>query len=164
MWSGRNPNPGSSGLTCAEQAASAVRRASRTPLGPVAPSCIPHPASQEEGARSRSGDPGPEPTVTLYLFTFESERVSRSVVFDSLQSHGLQPARLLCPWDSPGKNTGMGSHSLLQGIFPTQGSNPGLLHYRWSLNHMCYQGNPSKSKPDPKEYIQNMMPSPNAKH
>ena len=37
----------------------------------------------------------------------------------------LQP--LLCPWDSPGKNTGVGRHSLLQGIFPTQGSNQGLL-------------------------------------
>jgi len=37
-------------------------------------------------------------------------------------------ARLLCPWDSPGKNTGVGYHSLLQGIFPTQESNPGLLH------------------------------------
>jgi len=35
----------------------------------------------------------------------------------------LWPARLLCPWDSPGKNTGMGGHFLLQGIFPTQGSN-----------------------------------------
>ena len=34
------------------------------------------------------------------------------------------PARLLCPWDSPGKNTGVGCHSCLQGIFPTQGSNP----------------------------------------
>ena len=41
-----------------------------------------------------------------------------------------EPARLLCPWDSPGKNTGMGSHSLLQGIFPIQRSNPGLLHCR----------------------------------
>ena len=36
--------------------------------------------------------------------------------------HGLQPARLLCPWDSPGKNTGVGSHSLLQRIFQTQAS------------------------------------------
>ena len=42
-----------------------------------------------------------------------------------LRPHGLQPARFLCPWDSPGKNTGVGSHSLLQGIFLTQGSNPG---------------------------------------
>ena len=36
--------------------------------------------------------------------------------------------RLLCPWNSPGQNTGAGSLSLFQGIFPTQGSNPGLLH------------------------------------
>ena len=40
--------------------------------------------------------------------------------------HGLQPARLLCPWDFPGKNTGVGCHFLLQGIFPIQGSNPCL--------------------------------------
>ena len=45
----------------------------------------------------------------------------------SLRPHGLQPARPLCPWDSPGKNTGMGCQALLQGIFPTQGSNTRLL-------------------------------------
>ena len=44
--------------------------------------------------------------------------VSRSVVSNSLQPHGLYPARLLCPCNSLGKNTGVGSHSLLQGIFP----------------------------------------------
>ena len=38
-----------------------------------------------------------------------------------------KPTRLLCPWDSPGRNTGVGCHTLLQGIFPTQGSNPHLL-------------------------------------
>ena len=43
-------------------------------------------------------------------------------VFDSLRPHGLQPARLLCPWDSPDKNTGVGCRARLQGIFPTQGS------------------------------------------
>ena len=42
-----------------------------------------------------------------------------SVVSDSLQLHGLQPTRLLCPWDSPGKNIGAGCHALLQGIFLT---------------------------------------------
>ena len=42
--------------------------------------------------------------------------------------HGLSPARLLCPWDSPGKNTAIGCHFLLQGIFPTQGCNLPLLH------------------------------------
>ena len=45
-----------------------------------------------------------------------------------LRPHGLQPATLLCPWNSLGKNTGVGSHSLLQGIFPTQVLNPGPLH------------------------------------
>ena len=59
------------------------------------------------------------------------ESVSCSVVSDSLQPHGLQPTSLL--WDSPGKNTGVGSHSLLQGIFPTQGLNPGVLDCRHSL-------------------------------
>ena len=49
-------------------------------------------------------------------------------------------ARLLCPWGSPGKNTGVGCHSLLQGIFPTQESNPGLLHYKQILYQLSYQG------------------------
>ena len=57
------------------------------------------------------------------------------------QSDGLQPARLLRPWDSPGKNTGMGCRSLLQGIFPTQESNPGLLHCRQILYWLSYKGN-----------------------
>ena len=51
---------------------------------------------------------------------------SRSVVSNSLRPHGLQPTRLLYPWDSPGKNTGEGCHALLQGIFLTQGQNPAL--------------------------------------
>ena len=50
-----------------------------------------------------------------------------SIVSDSLRAHGLQPARLLCPWDSLGQNTGVGCHFLLQGIFLTQRLNPGLL-------------------------------------
>ena len=44
--------------------------------------------------------------------------------------------------DSPGKNTGVGCHALLRGIFPTQGSNPGLPQYRQILNHLSHQGNP----------------------
>ena len=44
----------------------------------------------------------------------------------TLRPHGLQPTRLLCPWDLPGKNIGVGCQSLLQRIFPTQGSNPAL--------------------------------------
>ena len=61
--------------------------------------------------------------------------VSCSVVSNSLWPHGLRPVRLLCPWNSPGKNTGVGCHSLLQEIFLTQGSNPCLLHCRWILYH-----------------------------
>ena len=52
------------------------------------------------------------------------------------------PARLLCPWDSPGQNTGVGCHFLLLGIFPTQGLNPGLLHCRqilYCLSHLGIQ-------------------------
>ena len=48
---------------------------------------------------------------------------------DSLQPRGLQPARLLCPWDSQGKDTGVGCHVLLQRIFPTEGSNPSFLQW-----------------------------------
>ena len=53
--------------------------------------------------------------------------LSCSVVSDSLQPQGLWPSRFLCPWDSPGKNTRVGSHALFPRIFPTQGMNPGLL-------------------------------------
>ena len=73
----------------------------------------------------------------MYYIIKKSESVSCSVVSSSLQ---LQPSRLLCPWNSPGKNTGVGSHSLLQGIFLTQGSNPGLLHRRQILYHLNHQG------------------------
>ena len=47
-----------------------------------------------------------------------------------MRPHGLDPTRLLCSWNSPDKNTGMGYHALLQGIFLSQGLNPGLLHCR----------------------------------
>ena len=54
----------------------------------------------------------------------------------------MELTKLLCPWDSPGKNTGVGCYSILQGIFPTQGSNPGLLHCRQILCHLSYRGGP----------------------
>ena len=60
-----------------------------------------------------------------------------STVSDSLRPHGLQPARLLCPWDFAVKNTGAGNHFLLQGIFPTQGSNPHPLSLQhWQANSL----------------------------
>ena len=58
---------------------------------------------------------------------------------DSLRPYGLYPARLLCPRDSPGKNTGVGCHSLLQGI-SLQGLNLGLLHCRQILYHLSHKG------------------------
>ena len=69
----------------------------------------------------------------------ENANVSHSDISDSLQLHGLWPSRLLYPWNSPGKNARVGCHSLLQGIFPTQGLNPGLLHCRQILYHLNYQ-------------------------
>ena len=72
--------------------------------------------------------------------------VNPSVVSNSLWRQGLQPTSLLGPWDFPGKNTGVGSHSLLQGIFLTQGSNPGLLHLQANiLSRLSHQGSPAVS-------------------
>ena len=66
-----------------------------------------------------------------------------SVVSDSLRHYGLYPARLLCPWDSPGKNTGVGGHALLQGIFQTQGLNLHLLHWQVDAgSHLHHLGSP----------------------
>ena len=57
-------------------------------------------------------------------------------------SNSLPPHGLYSPWNSSGQNIGVGSHSLLQGIFPTQGSNPGLPHCRRSLYQLKHQGSP----------------------
>ena len=68
--------------------------------------------------------------------------VSHSVMSNSLWPHGLSPARLLCPWIFPGKNTGAGCHFLLQGIFTTKESNPVLLHCRQILYSLSHRGSP----------------------
>ena len=62
---------------------------------------------------------------------------SHCVMSDSLWPYGLYS-----PWNSLDQNTGVGSLSLLQGIFPTQRSNPGLPHCRWILYHLSHQGSP----------------------
>ena len=77
------------------------------------------------------------PWHLLVCRVFESES---EVVSDSLRAHGLWPTRLLRLWDSPGKSTEVGCHFLLQKIFPTQGSNPGLPHCRQILYHLSHQG------------------------
>ena len=66
--------------------------------------------------------------------------LSCSVMSNSLQPHGLQPAKFLYPWDSPGEKTGVGCRALLQEIFPNQGLNPGLPYYKQILYCLRYQG------------------------
>ena len=88
--------------------------------------------------------------ITIYVYTHthtnihkhEHESESLSVLSDSLRLHGLKSARLLCPWNFPGQITGVGSHFLLQGNFPTQGMNLGLLNCRRILYHLSHQGSP----------------------
>ena len=71
--------------------------------------------------------------------------VSHSVVSDSLQFHGLQPSRLLCPWDFPEKNTGVGCHFLLQGIFLTLRSNLHFLHWQVNSLPLSHMGSTAKA-------------------
>ena len=79
-----------------------------------------------------------QPTELKNIFaSCMAEKQSRSVISDSLWPHGLYS-----PWNSLGQYTGVGSLSLLQGIFPIQGSNPGLLHCRQILYQLTHQGSP----------------------
>ena len=84
------------------------------------------------------------PFLTRYMFGDHLFKwfiyFSHSVLSNSLQSHGLKPTRLLFPRNSTSKNTGVGCHSLLQRIFPTQGSNLGLLHCRQILYLLSHKG------------------------
>ena len=71
----------------------------------------------------------------------------------TLWPHGLKPARLLCPWDSPGKNTGVGCHALLQGLFLTQGLKPvsrlaGRFFTSWATREAWYRRTYYKTKID----------------
>ena len=75
-------------------------------------------------------------------YAHESESVRNSVVSVSLQHNEPQPTRLLRPWKSPDKNTGVGCHSLIQRICLTQGSNLGLRHCRQILYCLSHQGSP----------------------
>ena len=75
-----------------------------------------------------------------YLLYIRVYMLSRSAMSHSLQSQGLKPTRLFCPWDFPSNNTGVGFHFLLQGIFPIQGSNPCLLHWQADSLPLCHLG------------------------
>ena len=71
------------------------------------------------------------------IWIWISESGSWSVMIDSLWPH-----RLYSPWNSPGHNTGVGSFSLLQGIFPIEGLNPSLMHCRQILSQLSHKGSP----------------------
>ena len=66
------------------------------------------------------------------------------MLFRSNHSVVSHSSRLLCPWNSPGKNTGVGSHFLVQGLFQTQGLDPDLLHCRQILYCLSHQGSGGK--------------------
>ena len=82
----------------------------------------------------------PHYCLSYAFFFFKCENISCSVVSNSLWPHRLSPTRLLCPRNSPGNNSWVDSHSLLQGIFLTQGSNPSLLHWRQIFYWLSHQG------------------------
>ena len=98
--------------------------------------------------RAHSGTPAASSVKFLFytspmcMCVCSVSRCSRVRLF---ATHGLQAARLLCPWDSPGKNTGVDCHALLQGIFPTQRLNLCLLHLlQWQAGSLplIHQGSP----------------------
>ena len=101
--------------------------------------------------------PVPQPLPSAWKW---SVSVSSSVVSNSLQAYGSYPTRLLCPWDSPGKNTGAGCHFLLQGIFPTQKLNSGLLDCRQILYHLIYQRSPQIPEPNNDRAVKDQLDSP----
>ena len=100
-------------------------------------------SSPRRGRKKRilaRGQPWQDPLSTASITPHppsQSESESHSVVSDSLEPHGLYN-----PWNSPGQNTGVGSPSLLQGIFPIQGSNSGLPNCRWILYQVSHKGSP----------------------
>ena len=111
-------------------------------LSAVAWSAFREPCRAQE--QSRSGKGHASPLHIQALIGTPCVCVCPSVVSNSLQSHELEPTRLLYPWDFPGKNTAVGCHVLLQGIFPTQGSNLCLPHYRHTLYCRSHKGRPKQ--------------------
>ena len=110
-------------------------------------------------------------TLWIFLETAKTKRKTKkhmracsvpSLMSSSLWPHGLYPTRLLCPWDFPGKNTGVGYHALLQGIFLTQGLNPCLLqplHCRQILYHWAVWEAPIKYNNKIVLYIPQISPN-----
>ena len=95
--------------------------------------------NEATSTRNIFGPPFLDPPGKLVAFIYlEYFCVLVTQSCSTLQPHGLEPARLLCAWNSSGKNIGLSCHFLLQGIFPTQGLNSGLLHCRQMLYHLNF--------------------------
>ena len=99
--------------------------------------------TERKVGRCLSNDPGGE--RQLEAVPLEESKSTQKTESCSVVSGSLQPRGLYSPWNSPGQNTGVGSCSLLQGIFPTQGSNPGLPHCRDILYQLSHKGSPNLS-------------------
>ena len=100
--------------------------------------CLGFLAVMQERSYLPGQESNPHPPALSKILTTELPGKSFEIESHSVMSHSLRPHGLYCPWNFPGQNTGVGSLSLLQGIFPTQGSNLGLPHCRpilYQLNH-----------------------------
>ena len=91
-------------------------------------------------------------TFTFHFPALEKEMATHSSVLAWRIPGTFRPHGLYSPWNSPCQNTGVGSLSLLQGIFPTQGSNPGLPQYRWILYRLSHKGSPNMHTNTPQIY------------
>ena len=82
--------------------------------------------------------------ILLFYHNFKKICIldTNSIPYVYMYMNSLRPHGLYSPWNSPDQNTGVGSLSHLQGIFPTQGANPGLQHCRQILYQLSYQGSP----------------------
>ena len=92
------------------------------------------------------------PLMSIHVYLIYSD--SRLVMSNSLRPHGLYS-----PWNSPGQNTGVGSLYLLQGIFLSQGLNPGLRYCRWILYQLSHKGSEvAQSCPTPSDPMDCSLP------
>ena len=96
-----------------------------------------HP-SEVPGELSKTQITRPHP-LSFWFTTYKVVVIIAKSCPTPLWLHEAQPTRLPCPWDSPDKNTGVGCHFLLQGIFPTQESNPRVLHWQADSSPLSHQ-------------------------
>ena len=104
--------------------------------------CLPLPLTVKLSKFLSSKLPSPKPSKVSSILEGKTSARVHSVLSHVRQfaTPWTEPTKLLCPWDFPGKNTRVGCHFLLQGIFPTQGWNPYLLHWQAYSLPLCHLG------------------------